>query len=57
MGRHALWLAQRGWKVKLIDVSEVGIEAARKKRGQPERWSAAALGCDERFDQRPKWWT
>src|SRR5882672_9641193 len=29
-GRHALWLADRGWKVKLIDISEVGIEVARK---------------------------
>lgn len=30
IGRHTLWLAQRGWKVKLLDVSEVGIEHARK---------------------------
>lgn len=30
VGRHTLWLAQRGWKVKLLDVSEVGIEQARK---------------------------
>jgi tellurite methyltransferase len=30
VGRHTLWLAKRGWKVKLIDVSEVGIELARK---------------------------
>src|SRR5258708_27172975 len=29
-GRHALWLADRGWQVKLIDISEVGIEAARR---------------------------
>jgi SAM-dependent methyltransferase len=29
-GRHALWLADRGWHVKLIDISEAGIEAARK---------------------------
>jgi len=28
-GRHALWLAQRGWRVKLIDVSETGIALAR----------------------------
>jgi SAM-dependent methyltransferase len=32
-GRHALWLADRGWQVKLIDISEVGIEAARKNIG------------------------
>lgn len=30
VGRHTLWLAQRGWKVKLLDVSEVGIDHARK---------------------------
>src|SRR5260370_12756888 len=24
-GRNALWLAQRGWRVRLIDVSEAGI--------------------------------
>jgi SAM-dependent methyltransferase len=30
IGRHALWLADRGWNVKLLDISEVGIELARK---------------------------
>ena len=30
VGRHALWLAQRGWRVKLLDVSEVGIELAKE---------------------------
>lgn len=29
VGRHALWLAEKGWKVKLIDISDVGIERAR----------------------------
>jgi tellurite methyltransferase len=29
-GRHARWLAERGWKVKLVDISEVGLELARK---------------------------
>lgn len=29
-GRHALWLAQRGWKVRLIDISEAGVALARK---------------------------
>ena len=29
-GRHALWLADRGWKVKLVDISEVAIQAAQK---------------------------
>src|SRR5215471_20887138 len=30
VGRHALWLADRGWQVKLVDISESGIELARK---------------------------
>jgi tellurite methyltransferase len=30
VGRHALWLAQRRWRVKLVDVSDVGIGFARK---------------------------
>lgn len=30
VGRHTLWLAERDWRVKLVDVSEVGIELARK---------------------------
>jgi tellurite methyltransferase len=29
-GRNALWLAQRGWKVKLIDISEAGVALARE---------------------------
>jgi tellurite methyltransferase len=30
VGRHAVWLAQRGWRVKLLDISEVGVDLARK---------------------------
>lgn len=30
VGRHALWLAKRGWNVKLVDISETGIKLARK---------------------------
>jgi tellurite methyltransferase len=30
IGRHALWLAERGWKVKLMDISEVGVDLARE---------------------------
>jgi len=30
VGRHAIWLAQRGWRVKLLDVSEIGIQQARE---------------------------
>lgn len=30
VGRHAIWLAQRGWRVKLMDISEVGIRQAEE---------------------------
>ena len=29
-GRHAIWLAERGWHVTLVDISDVGVERARK---------------------------
>lgn len=28
-GRHALWLADRGWKVKAVDFSSTGLEVGR----------------------------
>jgi tellurite methyltransferase len=30
VGRHALWLLQRGWRVKLIDISDAGVALARE---------------------------
>jgi tellurite methyltransferase len=30
VGRHAIWLAQRGWTVKLLDISEIGIKQAEE---------------------------
>lgn len=32
-GRHAIWLAEQGWKVTLIDISETGVEQARQNAG------------------------
>lgn len=32
-GRHSLFLAERGWNVTLIDISEVAIEKARRNAG------------------------
>ena len=29
-GRHALWLAQQGWSVKLLDISEAAVALARE---------------------------
>lgn len=31
LGRHALWLAERGWKVSVVDISEVAIERLDEK--------------------------
>jgi tellurite methyltransferase len=30
-GRNAVWLAERGWRVKLIDISDVAVKMAREK--------------------------
>lgn len=40
VGRHSIWLAEHGWEVTLVDVSEVGIELAAKNseaRGLQEK--------------------
>ncbi|HEV8491293.1 MAG TPA: class I SAM-dependent methyltransferase [Candidatus Angelobacter sp.] len=34
VGRHAIWLAQRGWRVKLMDISEVGVKQAGENAKQ-----------------------
>jgi SAM-dependent methyltransferase len=34
MGRHAIWLARQGWNTTLMDISVVGLEAARKRASQ-----------------------
>jgi len=31
IGRHAIWLAQRGWEVTLVDISEVGVAMASEE--------------------------
>jgi tellurite methyltransferase len=33
-GRHAIWLAQKGWHVRLLDVSDVATGLARQKAAQ-----------------------
>lgn len=30
-GRNSVWLAERGWRVKLIDISDVALRMAREK--------------------------
>jgi 2-polyprenyl-3-methyl-5-hydroxy-6-metoxy-1,4-benzoquinol methylase len=34
VGRHAIWLAQRSWRVKLVDISEVGVKQAGENAKQ-----------------------
>jgi len=34
VGRHAIWLAQRGWRVQLMDISEVGVKQAAENAKQ-----------------------
>lgn len=30
VGRHAIWLAERGWQVRLLDISEVAMEQTKE---------------------------
>lgn len=34
VGRHALWLARRGWRVTIADLSRVGLDEARRRAHQ-----------------------
>jgi len=34
VGRHSIWLAQRGWRVKLVDISETGVKQAEENAKQ-----------------------
>ena len=40
-GRNAVWLAERGCQVKLIDVSDIALEMAREKFSSLERGSSS----------------
>jgi SAM-dependent methyltransferase len=41
-GRHALWLAGRGWRVTAVDFSDVGLARARAAAGAEQvRWVTA----------------
>ena len=42
VGRHAIWLAQRGWRVKLVDISEVGVKQAEENAKQTGTASSIA---------------
>jgi tellurite methyltransferase len=32
-GRHGIWLAEQGWEVTLIDISDAGVDLARQSTG------------------------
>jgi len=41
-GRHALWLASRGWDVTAVDFSDVGVDRGRSQAGSDRvRWVTA----------------
>jgi len=41
-GRHALWLASRGWDVTAVDFSDVGVDRGRAQAGADRvRWVTA----------------
>lgn len=42
VGRHAIWLAQRGWRVKLVDISKVGVKQAEENAKQTGTASSIA---------------
>jgi tellurite methyltransferase len=49
-GRHAIFLAERGWQVRAVDASHVGIEiaeAAARVRGVEIDWRVADLERNE----------
>ena len=56
-GRHVGALLERGWCVELIDVSPVGLAAARELWGRPEQLTTRALdllaveGCRRALEQ------
>lgn len=45
-GRHAIWLARRGWNVKLIDVSDVALQFARQNFSQSPTPTSGKLTCE-----------
>ena len=56
MGRHAIFLAERGWQVVAVDASDVGIEiakAAGRERGVEVDWRVADLERHE-FEIEPQ---
>lgn len=52
VGRHAIWLAERGWRVKLLDISEVGIRQAEENAARTQTTDAITTEvCDLNTNQ------
>ena len=45
-GRHAIWLARRGWDVKVIDVSDVALEFAQQNFSASSANNGGRLTCE-----------
>jgi SAM-dependent methyltransferase len=45
-GRHAIWLAGKGWQVKLLDVSAVATALAREKAEQRAHEMAGSVSAE-----------
>ena len=46
VGRHSIWLAHRRWRVKLLDISEVGIKQAQENANRTG--TAASISAEIR---------
>jgi tellurite methyltransferase len=46
VGRHSIWLAQRDWRVRLLDISEVGLKQAQENANQSG--TASSITCEVR---------
>ena len=44
-GRHAIWLAERGWQVTAVDYSKVAIEVLRE-RCREKAWDVKSVAAD-----------
>jgi SAM-dependent methyltransferase len=47
-GRHAIWLAQRGWRVRLVDISETAAARALENAARMIPVPAADASCEPR---------
>lgn len=44
-GRNSVWLAERGWRVKLIDISDVALQLAREKFSSARKHCSSQPGA------------